>query len=206
MSEINRQIRIFNKLFSIVLFFLSSYLIVYPLFPEVSYALDNKDREVPVYNTPEVREQIKDGDIEISETELKPMPEDKVLVIPKIGVDGRIVQSDSANALNEGFWHRPNTSTPPDGGNTVISGHRFMYNSGPKTFYHLDKIEMGDEFSVFWDEKEYRYKVFKIQVVDPTGVQVEKNTKENIVTLYTCTPLWTAKQRLVIQAELIDSK
>jgi sortase (surface protein transpeptidase) len=33
---------------------------------------------------------------------------------------------------------------------------------------------------------------------------VEAPTDEHILTLYTCTPLWSAKDRLVIKARLIN--
>ena len=39
-------------------------MVIYPLFPEISYALDRRDEGIPVYDTPEIREQIEEGEIE----------------------------------------------------------------------------------------------------------------------------------------------
>jgi sortase A len=51
-----------------------------------------------------------------------------------------------------------------------------------------------------WEGKPYRYMVKNILVVSPSQINIEEPTGENILTLYTCTPLWSAKDRLVIQA------
>lgn len=103
----------------------------------------------------------------------------------------------------KGIWRRPNTSSPDKAGNTVLVAHRFTYN-GPAVFYHLDLMKKGHRFAVFWDGKEYDYEVIETKIVEPTAIEIENNTKEPIMTLYTCTPMWTAKQRLVIVSKLIS--
>jgi sortase A len=133
---------------------------------------------------------------------LKEIPNDNRLVIPKIGVDGEIFPG-AKDSLEKGLWLRPNTSTPREGGNTVIVAHRFLYSTGPITFYHLDKLNIGDKFSVYWEEEEYVYEIFDVFEVDPTDVYIEDQDEENIVTLYTCTPLYTADKRLVVRARLV---
>lgn len=127
------------------------------------------------------------------------------LVVPSIGVDGVIYEGATVSTLNNGIWRRPNTSTPDKGGNTVLSAHRFLYETGPITFYHLDKVKMGDKIYVLWNNKRYEYQVFNISEVLPTQIEVEANTKDPIITLYTCTPLWTAEKRLVVKAKLLNS-
>lgn len=137
----------------------------------------------------------------VNDAPLQGLPTENTLVIPQIGVDGSVVEGASIDVLKSGFWHRPNTSTPEKGGNTVIIGHRFLYKTGPKTFYGLDKLNEGDEFALFWEGKEYIYRVFEKKLIEPTEVSIEANTEEPMLTLYTCTPLWTAKQRLVVRAK-----
>lgn len=131
----------------------------------------------------------------------KDTPSDNRLVIPKIALDEHIYTGDSAYLVNKGVWARPNTSTPPKGGNTVLVGHRFTYD-GPATFYSLDKVAKGDNIVVYWEGKEYDYQVETISVVPPTAIEVEAPTKDAQLTLYTCTPLWSAKNRLVIVSKL----
>jgi sortase A len=47
------------------------------------------------------------------------------------------------------------------------------------------------------------YKVAEIKTVASTAGEVEAPTDTDQLTLYTCTPLWSAKERLVIVAKPI---
>lgn len=135
----------------------------------------------------------------------EPVPEQNTLVIPKIDVNGIVYEGTSVNTLEKGIWHRPKSSTPDKGSNTVLVAHRFLYTSGPNTFYHLDKIKVNDEFTLYWNQKKYQYKVFETKVVPPTAFDIEAPTQDSIVTLWTCTPVFTATNRLVVRAKLIES-
>lgn len=135
---------------------------------------------------------------------VKPKPADNRLVIPKIGVDVAIVEGkDQEAALNKGIWHIPNTSTPDRGGNTVLSGHRFRYLSGPKTLYLLDKLKKGDPIIIYWKGKEYDYAVVMAKIVKPNQVGILDNTKRPQLTIFTCSPLFSTKERLVLIAKPI---
>ena len=54
---------------------------------------------------------------------------------------------------------------------------------------------------MYWQGAEYNYAVTAIKVVQATALEVEAPTDEDIVTIYTCTPLWSAKDRLVVIAK-----
>ena len=41
-------------------------------------------------------------------------------------------------------------------------------------------------------------------VVTPNQTAIQAPTNDNRLTLYTCTPLWTARNRLVVIAERLD--
>ncbi len=132
---------------------------------------------------------------------------ERMLVIPTIGVYIDIVEGDSEEALSRGAWRRPNSSTPDKGGNTVITAHRFQYvPPNNKTFYNLDKLEEGEKILIYWQEIEYIYQVDDIFVVTPIQLSIEENTEEDILTLYTCHPLWTANNRYVVRASLIKTQ
>ena len=135
----------------------------------------------------------------------KDIPSDNRLIVPKIALDERIWQGSSPKLLNKGVWARPATSTPPEGSNTVLTGHRFTYD-GPATFYSLDKVAKGDKIVLYWQGKEYDYTVTETKVVPPEAVEIEKATQEKQLTLYTCTPLWSAKNRLVVIAKLDEKR
>ncbi|HZM63945.1 MAG TPA: sortase, partial [Candidatus Saccharimonadales bacterium] len=55
---------------------------------------------------------------------------------------------------------------------------------------------------LYWEQTKYHYKVQEVFVVKPTAVEVESATDEDVLTLYTCTPLWSGRDRLVIRAVL----
>lgn len=126
------------------------------------------------------------------------------VLISQIGVSMPIFESNSPNTLLKGGWIFPGTSTPDKGGNTVVFGHRFKYLPPiSNTFYALDKINIGDEFSVAWKGKIYKYKVKDKKIIEPTDFSVLSKTSEPEITLITCAPLFSTKQRLVVTASLI---
>lgn len=127
------------------------------------------------------------------------------ILMPQIGVSMPIFESDSASTLLKGGWLFPGTSTPDKGGNTVVFGHRFRYLPPlSNTFYSLDKINIGDTFTVAWKGKVYNYKVKDKKIIEPTDFFVLNKTSEAEITLITCAPLFSTKQRLVVIAYLVQ--
>lgn len=131
---------------------------------------------------------------------LKAIPSDNRLVIPQMQLDAAIHEGSHPYTLSKGLWHRPGTGSPTSGGNMVIAGHRFTY-AGAAILFHLDTLKQNDILIVYWQGKEYDYKVNAIKIVSPLDVSVEQDTTQPKLTLYTCTPLWTSKERLVVTAE-----
>ena len=126
------------------------------------------------------------------------------LVINKLGINMPLFRSTSANVLTKGGWMFSNTPTPDQSGNTVIFGHRVRYLPPiSNTFYKLDQINVGDEFSIAWQGTVYKYKVTTKKVIEPTDLTVMEPSSKPIVTLITCAPLFSTKQRLVVVAERI---
>ncbi len=132
----------------------------------------------------------------------EPIPKDNRLVIPALGLDEAIYEGQSIYTVNKGVWIRPNASTPDRAGNTVMVGHRFTYTNPRGVFYYLDKLNLGDPIVVYWHAKAYKYETTAMKVVPPTDESVEAPSSDSQLTLYTCTPLWSLKDRLVITAEL----
>jgi LPXTG-site transpeptidase (sortase) family protein len=136
-----------------------------------------------------------------TENKRNPTPTDDRLVIPVLAIDQKILSGKNPYIVNLGVWARPNTSTPPKGSNTVLVAHRFTYK-GPSIFYSLGNLKKGDKVVVYWSGKEYDYTVNASRIVDGTDLSVEGPTKQAELTLYTCTPLWTAhpQYRIVVTA------
>ena len=197
----------------IILFIGAIAVATYPFWPLIKYETSSKLIEIPgvpeseavisqeALSTPSAENNGETvGGTLINDAEIK----GNLLVIPKIGVKIPIVEGTTEAALNKGAWHLPETSTPDKGGNTAITGHRWKYRppSG-KTFYLLDKLVVGDTFKIYWQGKEYNYKVINSAIVKPTDVWVLNPTKKSTVTLITCTPLFSTKNRLVVKGQLI---
>jgi len=131
---------------------------------------------------------------------------DNRLIIKKIGVDA-VIYEGGQETLALGVWHLPRTSTPDKGGNTVLSAHRWKYKPpDPRTFYNLDKLEIGDEIKVYWEGREYNYKIEKIFEVTPDKVEVLAPSNKEELTLFTCAPLYSTQRRLVVKADLVESR
>jgi len=129
------------------------------------------------------------------------------LVIAGVNINMPVFLGDTEKTLNKGGWMFPHTSRPELGGNSVIFGHRYMYRP-PKsnTFWNLDKVKVGDMMVLTWEGKEYKYKVFEIKIVEPTDLSVIRRTSDSRLTVITCTPLFTTKQRLVVTGALMPVK
>ncbi len=132
------------------------------------------------------------------------IPNYNMLVIPQMGVRGKIYEGSSEKTLLKGLWHMPGTSSNPESGNVVVTAHRYLRRPpNPNTFYLLDKLKVGDEFYMYWQGKRYNYRVREIKVVKPEEVSILYNTPNPQLTLFSCTPLFTSKNRLVVISDLI---
>lgn len=124
------------------------------------------------------------------------------LIVPSMLLDAPINEGPTIRTLRQGLWRIPHSGTPDHGGNTVIAAHRFTYTNPRGMFYHLDQVHPGDPIAILWKGKKYVYKTMESKVVPPTATEVEAATKTPQLTLYTCTPLWNPKDRLVVIAKL----
>ncbi len=139
------------------------------------------------------------------QTTTTPSPQPNQVIIPAMLVDQPILEGpikDTYSLLAKGVWRWPNGSSPNRGGNTTLIGHRFTYTDPKGVFYYLNKVKIGDEIGLIWDNKTYLYKVSTISEVPPNDVTIEDNTPDARITIFTCTPLWLPKDRLVVTAEL----
>jgi len=189
-----------NDLLTVIASGLGIYLVIMPLLPQLTLPIQLLIDPTQGYHY-QSRLAASTGVV----GNLQSPPAGNRLVIPRIGVDTEILIGNDPNLLHQGVWHRPLTSTPDQGSNTVLVAHRFQYTFGPTTFYHLDKLREKDRFMIFWEGQEYDYEVVGIKVVDPDQDRIEASTEDPMVTMYTCTPLWTAEKRLVVQAKLIQT-
>jgi len=132
------------------------------------------------------------------------------LYIPRINVNVPIGTGEAA--LEKGAWHRkPENGDPEQGGNFVLSAHRFVMSFTPQgtavksPFYRIGELEDGDSLVVDYHDKRYEYKVTKKYSVKPNAVEIEERTSEARLTLYSCTLQGSADGRDVIEAVPVGS-
>lgn len=130
------------------------------------------------------------------------VPTENKLRIDRIGVNA-VIHEGGEEQLAFGIWHLPRTSTPDQGGNTVLSGHRWAFErEDGRSLYDLDELQIGDAIEVTWEGELYRYRMVADQVVSPDQVEILTPTDDARLTLFTCTPLFSTANRLVITATL----
>ena len=124
------------------------------------------------------------------------------LLIPKIQLDVVVIEGTSRKALLVGPGHLSNTAAPGQPGNSVLAGHRDTF------FRRLGELVRGDFINVSRGGKEYRYRVTRTQIVDPTSTEVLESTSGYHLTLITCYPfhyLGPAPKRFIVFADLADA-
>lgn len=127
------------------------------------------------------------------------------LKIPRLRIEGNIVEGQDERMLDKGFWHFPSASPYSSKGNVVIIGHRFLKLPPHRdTFYHLDWVKVGDEIIIKTTDKTFRYIAREKLVVSSSDTYVLQQTLNQQLTLITCYPLWTSLERLVIIADKVE--
>jgi sortase A len=124
--------------------------------------------------------------------------------IPRIGVDTVVVEGTTASALRAGAGHYPSSPLPCEIGNVAIAGHRTTYG---KPFHDLDRLESGDRITLVTPIGQCTYEVERIWVTVPTDIGVVANTPDQArLTLTTCHPKGSARERLILSATMVSAE
>lgn len=123
------------------------------------------------------------------------------ITIDAIDMDLVVVQGVDPPNLKKGPGHMSWTPMPGQPGNSVISGHR-VTNGAP--FFYLNELVPGDRITVETVTGAHVYEVREILIVLPTDVWVTNPRPGAWLTLTTCNPRFSARERLVIVAELVE--
>lgn len=122
-----------------------------------------------------------------------------IIRIPKISVEKAIVQGVGLEDLKKGPGHYPDTPQPGQPGNSAIAGHRTTYGA---PFFRLNELSPGDPIYVTTAQGAFEYDVRDSRVVSPNEVSVLRPSTDNLLTLTTCNPRFSASQRLIVVATL----
>lgn len=139
-----------------------------------------------------------------------------VIRIPELGADYRfaVLQGTGPRQLKKGPGHflgADGTAMPGQLGNFVVSGHRTTYGA---PFRQIDELEPGDPIVIETATTLFTYQVYGKKVVAPTAIDVTasvpfhpgRKPHKRRITLTTCHPMYTARQRLVVFGELARAR
>lgn len=126
--------------------------------------------------------------------------------IPFIKIELPIYHGTSEEVLNIAAGHLQGSSLPVGGKNThaVISAHRGLPSA--KLFTDLDKLVVGDTFTITVLGEVYTYEIEKILTVKPEEVdKLAIIPNGDYVTLMTCTPYGINTHRLLLRSHRIET-
>lgn len=133
------------------------------------------------------------------------------MFVPRWGSDWEFPIAEGvgrADILDAGFvGHYVDTQMPGELGNFALAGHR---QSHGKPFIDVDALEPGDAVIVQTAQAWYVYRVTESYIVLPTQVEVlapvpnspDVDASAAAITLTTCHPLWSTRERWIIHGEL----
>ena len=121
-----------------------------------------------------------------------------------------VVEGVSVADLKNGPGHIPDTALPGELGNVVLSGHRTTYGA---PFERFGDLTDGHVVVLETREGWFTYTIRERSIVAPTAVEVtypvpgdaDAEPTERLLTLTTCHPKYSARQRLILQAELTET-
>jgi sortase A len=125
------------------------------------------------------------------------------LEIPSIGVDNFVVSGVRPTDLERGPGHFPETPLPGQLGNAAMAGHRTTHG---QPFFRIDEVQVGDDIVVTNTRGErFVYVMTGQLIVSPNDYQLVIPTVDPSVatlTLTSCHPKYSARQRIVVTAVL----
>ena len=121
------------------------------------------------------------------------------LTILSANINHYVVFGATSNKLEYGPGYILGTSLPGSGGNFAIAGHRTTYGA---PFGNLDRVKIGETIIFQTNTNQYKYKIVDLKIVSPDDNYVLDNYGDDRITLTTCHPKFSAKQRLVVVGQL----
>jgi sortase A len=135
-----------------------------------------------------------------------------LIAVPRFGADWvrPVIEGTGLPVLAQGVGHYDGTAAPGAVGNFAVAGHRTTHG---RPFDDIDALRTGDRVVVETREHVYVYEVTGHEVVAPTDVDVIAPTPdrpgvaptEATMTLTSCHPRYTARQRYVVHARLTET-
>jgi sortase A len=188
-------------LIAICLILAGAVLFVHPFYTDYQAKQDQKTLSAAL-KTPEIKKAFVEKNVPVASPVSR-------LLIPKLGVSTVVVEGTSKEALDAGAGHYSQSKLPGEVGNIAIAGHRVTYG---KPFHDLDRLVPGDQVVLETPVGPYTYEMVPAfdghpnpWVIRPDDWSVVADTPEPMLTLTTCHPKGSARQRLIARLKLIGS-
>lgn len=123
-----------------------------------------------------------------------------VLRVPRLGLEVPLLEGTDDVTLNRGVGHILGTSSPGEGGNVGIAGHRDGF------FRVLKDVATGDQIELLMPGGTEEYVVDQIVLVKPEDVSVLQPRTLPSLTLVTCYPFYyigSAPRRYIVHASMM---
>lgn len=187
---------------SVVLFIAGVAMFAYPVGTDV-YSRYRQNQLNNAFQDPKLQERYVNRTVQVGDVLTR-------LQIPKKGIDidVLVVEGTTPAALRAGAGHYPGTPLPGEPGNVAVAGHRTTFG---RPFNHLDEMTAGDVVYLITPFKKYTYAVVPdfgtdghaYRIVSPKDYSVVENVAgHSYLTLTSCHPKGSAKQRIVLRLEL----
>ncbi len=124
-----------------------------------------------------------------------------IITASAIGLDWVVVEGTTTAALKSGAGHMSFSPLPGQPGNSVISGHRTTYGA---PFNRIGELVSGD--LIVWESPTtgtHTYMVRETVIVSPDDLWVLDDRAGAWITLTTCHPKYSSRQRLIVFAEMV---
>ncbi|MEV7724663.1 class E sortase [Streptomyces sp. NPDC087917] len=136
------------------------------------------------------------------------------MYVPRFGADWSkpVLEGTGTDLLKKGLGHYPGSARPGGEGNFAVAGHRRTYGD---PFKDVPELRPGDAVIVRVAGTSYTYTVraaplrtlpTETGVVDPVPKRSPFTTPGRYLTLTTCEPEWGHSHRLIVWAELTDTR
>lgn len=119
--------------------------------------------------------------------------------IPKTGVDQVVREGIEQMVIDRGPAHWPGTAAFGGWGNVVLAGHR---STRTEPFLRNAELAAGDEILLSDPTGTYHYAVTGVEVVPATALWIVDQHPGRTLTIFTCHPIGSSAERLVVHAEL----
>ena len=109
-----------------------------------------------------------------------------VIEIPKINLKRGLFDIDSKyNSVNYGIEILKESTMPDkENSNLILAGH--SGNSRISYFKNLNKLVIGDEIIIYYNNNLYTYRVSEIYEINKTGTINLTDKNKSVITLITC--------------------